>query len=432
MRATLIDEFFEVTCCEDVDDLLHNILKAPPDIIILSARFGRSDGYAVAKKIKLNPKFAAIPLILTAATGQEVNWGCAITSLIDDIKVFPREKSQLISSVRHHYRQKRDIDTLKTHVQTKETSGFHDVGIELGNGFKGRGRITVVSNSETARLTLPKSFAVQHRLATACTIADITTNTDLIILDDTKQHLKLLADLKSDPRALEIPILCLWKDLRKKHSKRSRELGAADCLPCEVGVDQLATRIQSLINAYRYRNELQNHMRSLVKDASFDPLTGLFNRRHAENYLASAFDETKIKPTSLAALMLDVDDFKSVNDRYGHHAGDQVLKELANRLSKNLRKMDLLARIGGEEFLVVIPDTNKMRTTEIAERLRGLIEEQPFVLSTKKLSLNITVSIGIACRTVEHETADHLLDCADRALYRAKSSGRNCIHLHAA
>ena len=134
----------------------------------------------------------------------------------------------------------------------------------------------------------------------------------------------------------------------------------------------------------------------------------------------------------LAFVIMDIDFFKRVNDTHGHDIGDEVLKEFASRISANVRGIDLACRYGGEEFVVVMPDTELSFAYNIAERLRQSIETTPIDISRAPGQLSITISIGIATTEGTNDTAEQLLHRADQALYRAKRSGRNKVVAHAA
>jgi two-component system cell cycle response regulator len=134
---------------------------------------------------------------------------------------------------------------------------------------------------------------------------------------------------------------------------------------------------------------------------------------------------------SLSVMLVDVDHFKSVNDTYGHHAGDDVLKELAQRLRRSTRGIDLACRYGGEEFVVVMPDTDGEDARDAADRIRRSVAADPFVLASGR-ALAVTISAGVATVDRTDDTPESVIDRADRALYRAKSEGRNRVVAHAA
>jgi two-component system cell cycle response regulator len=150
--------------------------------------------------------------------------------------------------------------------------------------------------------------------------------------------------------------------------------------------------------------------------------------RHLDTLLKSG--STSGKPISF--LIMDIDYFKAVNDTHGHDAGDEVLCEFANRISANVRGMDLACRYGGEEFVVVMPDTDIAFAYTVAERLRQSVEQTPFRIARPPHEIHVTISIGMAATTGKSDSAEDLLHRADQALYRAKHEGRNRVIAEAA
>ena len=158
-----------------------------------------------------------------------------------------------------------------------------------------------------------------------------------------------------------------------------------------------------------------------------DALTGLHNRRYMETHLSSLAEQAASRGKPLSVLVLDIDFFKSINDGHGHDAGDDVLREFALRIRKSIRNIDLACRYGGEEFVVVMPETDMAVATMVAERLRRRIASEPFAIQQGSNHLNVTISVGIAAMNAPNETAAAILKRADQALYRAKRDGRNRV-----
>ncbi len=157
-----------------------------------------------------------------------------------------------------------------------------------------------------------------------------------------------------------------------------------------------------------------------------DPLTGAYNRRHMEVCLATAIDRKYRHNSTASLLMLDVDYFKRINDELGHEAGDEVLSKLVTLMEGRIRKLDLLFRSGGEEFIILLPDTNAEQASILAEQLRTEIAATPFISAHA-----ITASIGVA-ELENADTRDHWLKHVDDALYSAKNEGRNKVVVHKA
>ena len=163
-----------------------------------------------------------------------------------------------------------------------------------------------------------------------------------------------------------------------------------------------------------------------------DGLTGLHNRRYMESHVSTLVEQAASRGKPLTVLVLDIDYFKSVNDTYGHDAGDDVLREFSVRLKKSIRGIDLACRYGGEEFVVVMPDTDLAVATVVAERVRRGIATEAFPISQGQKAIEVTISIGISSLTKVTDTAADILKRADQALYRAKRDGRNRVVADAA
>jgi len=161
--------------------------------------------------------------------------------------------------------------------------------------------------------------------------------------------------------------------------------------------------------------------RRLLDQAVVDPLTGVFNRRHMERSLSDAIERLRRNSTPTSLLLMDVDGFKSINDQFGHAKGDSVLKEIVSLIAKRSRKLDLLFRIGGEEFMLLLPDTKEAAAAVVAEQLRASIAESSLVDGRQ-----VTVSIGVS-ELQPGESPDSWMKHADDALYAAKKAGRNRV-----
>jgi two-component system, cell cycle response regulator len=181
----------------------------------------------------------------------------------------------------------------------------------------------------------------------------------------------------------------------------------------------------------RYTDHLRNRLEESVEQAVTDALTGLHNRRYMEAHLKMLADQARACGRPLSVLFTDIDYFKSINDTYGHDAGDAVLREFAARCRRNTRGIDLACRFGGEEFVIIMPDTDIVRAFQVGERLRTYIAAEPFQLNSNT-RLRVTASVGLA--TLEHtdDTVEMLFKRADKALYAAKREGRNRVVADAA
>jgi two-component system cell cycle response regulator len=182
----------------------------------------------------------------------------------------------------------------------------------------------------------------------------------------------------------------------------------------------------------RYTEKLRDNVQMSIEAAITDALTGLHNRRYMESHLGTLVEQAASRGKPISILVLDIDFFKAINDTHGHAAGDDVLKEFSRRLKKAVRGIDLACRYGGEEFVVVMPDTDIGVATMVAERLRRRIASEPFPINQNTRTVQATISIGIAAMHSCEDKAADIVKRADQALYRAKRDGRNRVVADAA
>lgn len=268
-----------------------------------------------------------------------------------------------------------------------------------------------------------------------------TTAPDLVLLDVVMADIDGFAVcrwLKMNAETREIPVIMLTVRSALADRVEGLNIGADDYLAKPFEDEELEARIFAALRVkaahaeLRERNQqLESMLHNVEALASTDPLTGLFNRRRFADVLKREFAVTKRYRNTLSCLLLDLDHFKSINDRFGHDAGDQVLKEVARRITGSLREVDLAARYGGEEFVVLLPHTSKTDARIVAERLLKNVRKQEFNFGGELLS--VTTSIGCAGNSdVASDNAEELVKCADIALYEAKNAGRNRVVMFSA
>jgi two-component system cell cycle response regulator len=208
---------------------------------------------------------------------------------------------------------------------------------------------------------------------------------------------------------------------------RALDIGVNDYLIRPIDKNELKARVRTQIRKRRFAERLRANVAQSMELAVTDALTGLYNRRYMESHLGTLVNYAAHRGKAISLLVIDIDFFKAVNDTHGHDVGDQVLKEFSRRIRKNIRGIDMACRLGGEEFVLVMPETNMAEAYVIGERLRMAISGQDFSVADIAESLTITVSIGIAALEGAEDSADALLKRADKALYRAKRDGRNRV-----
>jgi diguanylate cyclase (GGDEF)-like protein len=262
---------------------------------------------------------------------------------------------------------------------------------------------------------------------------------DLVLLDVVMADIDGFAVcrwLKMSAETRDIPVIMLTVRSTVADRVAGLNIGADDYLAKPFEDSELEARIFASLRVKAAHSELKdrNHqLESMLHRvealAITDALTGLFNRRRFTDVLKREFAVTRRYRNTLSCLMVDLDHFKQINDRFGHDAGDQVLKEVARRIAGSLREVDLAARYGGEEFAILLPHTSKTDARIVAERLLSNLRKQEFTFGSEVL--RVTASIGCAGNSdVAAGNADDLVKAADLALYEAKHAGRNCVAMY--
>jgi two-component system cell cycle response regulator len=243
--------------------------------------------------------------------------------------------------------------------------------------------------------------------------------------------LRLCSQVRSFERLRHLPIVVIVEPGDDRRLLRALDMGVNDYLTRPIDRQELIARVRTQLRRKRRSDHLRKCLDASVGLAVTDPLTGLSNRRHLEGHLTVLVERARSSGQPLSVLMADIDHFKSVNDAYGHAAGDAVLREFAQRLRRNVRAVDLVCRLGGEEFIIVMPNTSEELARDVGQRVCACIAEEAFQID-QSTRAGVTASVGLATLDAAEVEADALLRRADQALYRAKRAGRNRVVAHAA
>ncbi len=295
--------------------------------------------------------------------------------------------------------------------------------------FEGRPKILLAEDSAVQRSILTRLLARAgfevYTAADGEEALEVVDRTlpDVILLDlmlPRLDGLEVCRRLKAHPSTAEIPVVFITSSQSVEEKIKALEGGAHDFLVKPVNPEELVVRIKSVL---RHKKLLE----TLTVQASKDPLTGLDNRRQLMMDLHLEMQRARRYKTPLALILLDVDYFKKYNDTHGHPAGDEILRQLAALLAGNIRAHDKVARYGGEEFVVILPHTDLKGAAAVAEKLRRLVEEQPFPREETQPGGKLTISLGVAGFPAHADNVEDLLRLADKAMYRAKAAGRNRV-----
>ena len=437
LEAKLAAEYFEVLTAHDGPTALALAASEQPDVVLLDVMMPGMDGFSVCRRLKDDAETRHIPVVLVTAldgrsdrvSGLEAGADEFLTKPIDDVMLFARVRSLI--------RLKAVIDELRE----REASGRRMGVIAGANARLGGsgGRILVVDDHPRQVQRIMGELAVEHRPVAETdpekALMSARGGADLVIVNAAARAfdgLRLAAQLRSDEATRGLPILAVVDFDDRPKVVKALDLGVNDILARPIDPEELAARARTQIRRKRYTDYLRDNLDQSLELAVTDQLTGLHNRRYMQGRLDALMRRAAAGGEAVACLVIDIDHFKNVNDSLGHAVGDEVLREFAVRLASNVRAIDLPVRFGGEEFVVVMPDTGIEVARRIAERIRLHVAGSPFrVLGGEEL-LTVTISIGVAASLGPDDTPQALLQRADEAMYEAKSAGRNRVIAHAA
>ncbi len=430
---------FEVDACANRDDALRAISKNRPDLVLVNVADPAADHHAFCKTLRNTPETASIALIATGISDTAMARFAALDAGADDVLPRPINETLLLARIRSLLRVRSVGQELVLRDSTSRALGFEDTR----QSFEIPARIAVITASpdtqsgNIAALSRDLRCPVVTIGIEAALGADTpATPPDLLIIDasanpdDERSMFGFVSDLRSRRGTRLASQLIIAPRDQPQVAALFLDLGADDVVAHDVSPAELSLRAKALIRRKQQHDRLRATVRSGLHAAITDPLTGLYNRRYLAPHLAKMADQAAASGREFAVMMLDIDHFKAINDTYGHAAGDGVLIQIANRLRENLRAIDLVARVGGEEFLVAMPRTSVRQAKLAADRLRRMVNNAPFTVGRSRPAINVTISVGVAVSNddVKVDTAvAELCDCADQALYAAKSAGRNQV-----
>jgi two-component system, cell cycle response regulator len=438
LEVRLLAEYFEVLTASNGADALEACENGKIDVVLLDVMMPDMDGFEVCRRLKTDPATSHIPVVMVTALDHVSDRIRGLEAGADDFLTKPVNDLQLMTRVRSLVRLKMLTDELRLRASTTRNIGIEEL----------------LSRREPAGEPIPSILLIDERPTSGAEVADMLTETAKVDVA-TDPHvgffqaaeepyecvlvstgfsefdpLRLCSQLRSLDRTRFVPIILLAEKGEDDRIVRGLELGINDYLIRPIDRQELTARLRTQVRRKRYNDHLRASVTQTIEMAVTDGLTGLHNRRYLDSHLQTLFDRAVARRRPLSLMITDLDRFKSVNDTYGHDGGDEVLREFARRLRKNVRGIDLACRFGGEEFVVVMPDTEAEIAQKVAERVRAEIAEIPFGINGENVA--VTVSVGVSSLKRSIDSVADLLKRADVALYEAKSGGRNRVVAKAA
>lgn len=414
-----------------------------PDAILVSSMLPDISLASFMAQLRADPSISHIPVIALCAEGDVQQRQRAIRLGCDDAFCKPLDDQLLLARLRN---------LIRNHNELGENT-VHEAELMLGlaeaqEAFTSNCKIALITEraaeAQRFRLSLAKFLPSDFHLlppSDALSFAACTTHpTDLYIIDadgcPPDLCLRLISELRSRPSSANAGICWLSNPiLGALLPEIALDLGANGLIDCSMGYEEIALRLSSILQRKHQVDQLRTRVQNGLRLAAFDPLTGLHNRRYATARMQEIAAASTAEMGGFAVMVADIDHFKAVNDSHGHAIGDRVLQEIAKRLGMHLRENDLLARFGGEEFLIALPDTTLDAANEIAQKICSCIRERSFC--DTDLNLAVTISIGLAhsgsiapqVGMLPAQSFPQLIALADEALLQAKQYGRDMVTL---
>lgn len=440
MKGMLGDGNYRIFEAFDGIEALERTAIVRPDLILLDVVMPGLDGYEVTRRIKADPSTQSLPIILVTALespedkirGLEAGAEEFLTKPVNAVEIETRIRSMLKLK---QYRDQLDIRTrLKRQLYAAEPAPADSKSAEHA------ARVLLVEDDEKDLKLLLNGLENQ-----ALAVDTVRTgqeaierlqagNYDLVLLDillpgvDGFEVCRRIKQME-ETRDIQVVLITCLDDLENRI--KGAELGADDYLIKPVDARELQARVKVLLRKKAYLDNLHDHYEKAVNSALMGGLTGLNNPSYFKQFLDLEIKRSQRQGHATSLLMIDIDDFKGINDTLGHRVGDRVLELVGKRIKDAIREIDVAARYGGEEFAVVLPYGDRRAAAIVGERVRGIIADAKLLPECRDGVRSVTVSIGGAVYPEDAADAAQLIEQADRMLYQAKRSGKNQVALAA-
>lgn len=433
LEARLTGEYYEVITALSGAEGIRKAEAESPDIILLDVMMPDMDGFETCRRLKSSPITAHIPVVMVTALTDATDRVRGLEAGADDFLSKPVNDVALLARVRSLVRLKMTVDEWRIRESTAGQFGFSSGKGTLFEETFDKARVLVIEDKVFESEKFVETLKRDEDAVTAVRSGEQGVmiaqqqDFDLIVVSlnlANEDGLWLCSHLRANERTRSVPILIVAEETDMQRIVRGLEIGAHDYILRPVDRNELLARVRTQLRHKRYHDRLKVNYETSLSMALTDSLTGLYNRRYLAVHLDKLLKKNLESKKALCIVVLDIDHFKTINDTHGHAAGDEVLKIFAQRVTKNLRGFDLVVRLGGEEFVIVLPDVGLERSIHIVERVRRDICGRPFEIPGVG-NINVSTSVGAAFIEDVSISAEQALQLADTELYKAKTNGRN-------
>ena len=438
LKVKLSAASYAVDQVHDGNAIIKQMLNCPPDLLILDSNLPDCNTIQLCEKIRALPPLASIPIILITSEFDGTDKLAALHAGADEVLQKPINEPALLARVRNLLRARVIAKELDLRKATADELGF----AESASSFARAGQIAFVAADirdadkwrDQVKTQMRHNMFAFSTAQALVSLRGMERGPDVFVISENpdvpESGLTLMAEIRSRQETRHASIIIVHEENRQNDVINALDMGANDLLLAGCNSDEMAHRIRVQLARKLQADQLRDTVEDGLRLAMLDPLTGLFNRRYAFPHMQRVAEQSAETGRPFAVMILDLDHFKRINDTYGHSSGDAVLVEVSARIKENLRGVDMVSRLGGEEFLVVMPDTDIVEARAAAERLRRITAEQVIELPNGQGAIQVTTSIGVSLGgLVEKPSAkvEDLLDEADSALLNAKTEGRNQV-----
>lgn len=445
LKVKLTREFYQVVQASTLAEALEVIRHEPPDLVLTAVDLPDGSAAQLCKLLRASPHTVTVPVLAIGCGSDPQTRLETLRAGAVEVMQKPVNETLLLGRVRNMIRAQHKLAEWKMRDDTSCALGLAEAPAE----FVRPADITLIGLDaaplkgwvQQLQPHLRGRYAVTLlRNAVASLHTDVPADAVVLALPEAQEHsnecLRLISAMRASALTRDIALLVIQQTPGPQRATSALDLGADDVMTDGFDAEELALRLDVLLRRKRQVARMLQSVRTGLREVVNDPLTGLYNRRYAMPYLNRLIHQTATAPMPFAVLLADMDHFKRINDEYGHASGDAVLVETARRLRQAVRGSDTVARMGGEEFLIVMPATDLATARMVADRLCATIGGTPFTIPGAAKPVHITVSLGLAMQggamqaeQRDPENVDALLDRADKALYGAKVQGRNRVTL---
>lgn len=442
LKVKLSSAYYNVSQAASIAEAKEAIEGSRPDVVITSGQMPDGTASDLTVGLRKHATGSDIPIIVIACDDNQERRLALLSAGVDAILSRPLNDAMLLARVRSLVRSHAVASEWRLHDDTSRALGF----AEKQATFRPTGKVILVAyDKDLLKPWIPQLSKIMPVKTTISGVEEALDHLDntkksvvpdvfVLLMDQSEPQkiLHLLATLKSLVSTRHCGILIVQTHHDQTMGAQALDMGANDLMPQGFHPREMALRVNALLRRKQVEDQMRATVRNGLEAAVSDPLTGLHNRRYAMPHLDRIAQHAYQTVKPFAVMIADMDHFKRINDTYGHAAGDAVLIEMARRLRENMQTVDMIARIGGEEFLIVLPSASLGSARNAARKLCKLVGETPFSIPGKAKPITATISIGLTFGGSIHgsiKTAHQLLDEADRALYMAKDRGRNCVTL---